>query len=272
MFKIAFVVFRECTEIALMLGIVMAITKKIEKSRIYIIAGIMLGIISASLFAFFARSISRSFDGLGDEIVDSSVILLTVVMIIWTITWMQGYGEKVKQDINDLSTKIYNNSTSHFMLTMFVLSIIFREGVEIILIVYGITAREAISIDNYLLGFSLGAISGLILGVIIYLGLIKFSGRHIFKLSSIILMLIAASLSAEAAGLLTASGLITILSGQIWDSSWLIEDSSVCGRILRMMIGYYAKPNELQIIFYATTICVINILWIARTKKIIFWK
>jgi high-affinity iron transporter len=267
MIKIALVVFRECVEIALMLSIVMAITKKIEKSRIYIIAGIMLGIISASLFAFFARAVSLSFGGIGDEIVDSTVILITVVMIIWTITWMHGYGEKVERDINDLSTRIYNNSTSHFMLATFVAAIIFREGVEIILIVYGITVREAITIDNYLLGFCLGAISGLMLGVIIYLGLVKFAGKYVFQISSTVLMLVAAGLSAEAAGILTSSGIVTILSDQIWDSSWLIEDNSISGNILKVIAGYYSKPNELQVIFYIITICTINILWIIKTKS-----
>ncbi|WP_417905144.1 FTR1 family iron permease [Candidatus Tisiphia endosymbiont of Micropterix aruncella] len=261
MFKIALVVFRECLEIALLLGVILAVTKQLEKSRIYIIAGVMLGTVSAGLFAFFTRSITVAFSGLGDEIFNSGIILLTVGLIGWTIVWMQGYGIKIKQNLNDLSVKISSGDSSYIMLVLIVAATILREGMEIIILVYSISSVEIIDSNSYLLGLIIGMVSGLTLGVIIYLGLIKIvNQQYIFRISSILLMLVASGFAAEAAGILSSSGIITILSDQLWDSSWLISDRSIYGKFLKMITGYIARPNGLQVVFYICTLGLINIL------------
>ncbi|WP_341747632.1 MULTISPECIES: FTR1 family protein [unclassified Candidatus Tisiphia] len=261
MFKIALVVFRECLEIALLLGVILAVTKQLEKSRIYIIAGVMLGTVSAALFAFFTRSITVAFSGLGDEIFNSGVILLTVALIGWTIVWMQGYGIKIKQNLNDLSVKISSGDSSYIMLVLIVAATILREGMEIIILVYSISSVEIIDSNSYLLGLIIGIVSGLTLGIIIYLGLIKIvNQQYIFRISSILLMLVASGFAAEAAGILSSSGIITILSDQLWDSSWLISDRSIYGKFLKMITGYIARPNGLQVVFYVCTLGLINIL------------
>ncbi|WP_367364617.1 FTR1 family protein [Candidatus Tisiphia endosymbiont of Nedyus quadrimaculatus] len=261
MFKIALVVFRECLEIALLLGVILAVTKQLEKSRIYIIAGVMLGTVSAALFAFFTRSITVAFSGLGDEIFNSGIILLTVGLIGWTIVWMQGYGIKIKQNLNDLSVKISSGDSSYIMLVLIVAATILREGMEIIILVYSISSVEIIDSNSYLLGLIIGMVSGLTLGVIIYLGLIKIvNQQYIFRISSILLMFVASGFAAEAAGILSSSGIITILSDQLWDSSWLISDRSIYGKFLKMITGYIARPNGLQVVFYICTLGLINIL------------
>jgi high-affinity iron transporter len=260
MLKIAIVVFRECVEIALLLGIIMALTKKISNSRIYITAGVMVGVIGASIFAFFTKYISDSFAGMGDEIFDSIVILITVLLIIWTIVWMKGYNFELKRKLSDLSDNQNNGYKHNLLLVLVVASTILREGSEIILMVYGISSAEKIDIDYYLIGLGIGALSGLIFGSIIYIGLIKFAGKYIFKISSFLLMLIAAGLSCQAAAKLTSTGIISQLSYQLWDSSWLISDASSGGKLLNAVTGYTARPNGMQLVFYISTICIILIL------------
>ncbi|MDP5109832.1 MAG: FTR1 family protein, partial [Rickettsiaceae bacterium] len=65
MFKIAIVVFREFLEIALLLGIIMAVTKPVKNSRTYIVLGALIGIVLAAIFALSTRRISTSFGSLG---------------------------------------------------------------------------------------------------------------------------------------------------------------------------------------------------------------
>lgn len=268
MFKIAVVIFRESLEIALLLGVIMAVTRPIENSRTYIVLGALLGLVAASLFAFFARSLSVLFGGVGDELFDACVILLTSAIISWTVIWMQGYTKRIKRDLGELSDKIASGTTSQFMLVLVVAATIFREGVEILLFIYSIASTETIRVNEYITGLGIGAFLGLVVGIIIYLGLVNFAGKYAFKISTILLILIAAGLASEAAGILTSSGIIDIMSGEIWDSSWLINDNSEVGRILNVITGYVAKPNELQITFYFTTI-ILNLLIILIRKSIV---
>lgn len=265
MFKIAIVVFRECVEIALLLGIIMAITKKIENSRLYIIAGSMIGLIGASLFAFFTQYISVSFAGMGDEIFDATIILITVALIIWTIVWMKDYESKLKLKFGDISSDDEKSFKNKLLLVLVVASTILREGTEIILLVYGISSAEKINIDNYLIGLGIGALCGLFFGTLIYQGLTKFAGKYIFKISFILLMLIAAGFASQAAGKLISADIIHKFSDQVWDSSWLISDFSTIGKFLNAITGYTAKPSGMQIIFYIATIG--SVLLLSKIKS-----
>lgn len=263
MFKIAVVVFRESLEIALLLSIIMAVTKPIQSSRTSIIMGGLLGLVMASLFAFFTRTLTNMIDGLGDELFDSCIILLTSLIISWTVVWMQGYTQRIQKDVGELSNKISSGKANKFMLVLVVAIAIFREGAEILLFIYSISSTESIRVNDYIIGLGLGSFFGVLVGVIIYTGLIKFAGRYVFKISTILLILIAAGLASGAAGILTSSGIIETMSDQLWDSSWLIEDRSITGKLLNIIAGYDARPNGMQLLFYFGTILLnISMMWI----------
>lgn len=257
MFKIAIVIFREFLEIAILLGIVLAATKEVRGRTIPIVTGIMIGIVGASLLAFFTNSLASSYGGLGDEVFDAVIILLTVLVISWTVLWMQGYGAQVKQEVGQVVSRIKAGSSSKVVLTLIVASTIFREGSEIVLFVYSLSSSQQVSGDSYLIGLFLGAVTGSLFGIAIYWGLLKFAGKYVFRICFVLLVFIAAGLASEAAGILTSSGIITTLTETAWDSSWLISDSSTMGKLLKVLVGYDAKPNVMQLLFYSTVVALL---------------
>lgn len=266
MLKVAIIIFRECLEIALLLGVIMAVTKPIANSRFYVILGVLVGVVLASVFAFFTQTVSVLIGGFGDELVDAAIILTTSVIIIWTVVWMQGYTQKIKKDFGELSDKINSGTASKFMLVIVIASTILREGVEILLYIYSISSAEDITINEYIWGLGLGGAGGFLVGIILYNGLIKYAGRYIFKISTILLILIAAGLSSEAANILTSAGFIDILTDQLWDTSWIIDDSTILGKVLKITTGYDAKPNGMQLIFYIGTIIFTLVMIKLRSK------
>jgi high-affinity iron transporter len=271
MFKIAIVIFRECLEIALLLGIILASTSHIRNSRIYIIMGAMIGAFLASIFAFSVRAITVSYGTYGDEIFDSGIILLTALIISWTVVWMQGYTQKIKKDLGHLSEKITTGAVSKLIIISIVATTILREGAEILLFVYSISSAENISATEYVIGLGIGSLSGFLVGLVLYLGLIKLAGKYIFRVSTVLLTLIAAGLASQAAGLLTSVGVIELYSNNLWDSSWLADNNSIVGKMLSITIGYDSKPNGMQVIFYlgsiALTLTMMKIRSILTSKK-----
>ncbi len=256
MVKIAIIIFRESLEISLLLCIILASTKHIVNSRIYVIAGAMLGVVLASIFAFFVKAIATSYGTYGDEIFDSFVILLTTLMISYTVVWMQGYTKKIKDNLSELSEQINIGALSKIVITSVVATTVLREGIEILLFIYSLSSAQTISPNEYVMGLITGAISGFMVGVVLYYGLITLLGKYIFKVSSMLLILIAAGLASEAAGILTSSGIIHVYTDVLWDSSWLASNDSLVGKILGIVIGYDSKPNGMQVIFYCTSIAI----------------
>ncbi len=253
MLKISIIIFREFLEIALMLGIITAVTKPIKNSLSFIIAGMLLGSTLASIAAFFINYLHLNL-GTEDDIFNVVVILLSAALISWTTVWMQGYSYKIKNNVLELTDQINNGMASKSMLMLVVAVTIFRETVEILLFIYSVSTTETIDYNHYIWGIIVGAISGTSVGLIIYKGLVGYSGKYIFKISSLMLIFIAAGLASQGAGILTSSGLVEIYSNQLWDTSNLIDNNSFLGKILSITLGYDSRPSQLQAIFYGFTI------------------
>ena len=51
----------------------------------------------------------------------------------------------------------------------------------------------------------------------------------------------------------------------MWDTSGIVDNGSVIGKLLRITIGYDSKPNGMQIIFYFSTIIFTLVMMKIRT-------
>ena len=75
-----------------------------------------------------------------------------------------------------------------------------------------------------------------------------------------LLALLAAGMAAQAIRFLQAAGVVTALHTRLWDTSWLLSDSSIAGRMLHVLVGYTDKPTGLQLLAYLATLATIVIL------------
>jgi high-affinity iron transporter len=72
--------------------------------------------------------------------------------------------------------------------------------------------------------------------------------------------LLAAGMAAQAVIFLQNGGLLEYLTGTVWDTSWLIKEDSIAGRLLHTLVGYSEAPNGAQIVAYVATIAMILVL------------
>jgi high-affinity iron transporter len=62
------IVFREVIEAGLIVGIVLAVTKGVRRSRLVIAGGVAAGVVGASLVAAFAGVIAEAMAGVGQDL------------------------------------------------------------------------------------------------------------------------------------------------------------------------------------------------------------
>ncbi len=258
MLQVAIIIFREFLEISLLLGVILAATKNVRNKLFYIVSGIMTGVLGAAFLAFFVRQFGNLLLETADEMIDAGVMLFTVVLIGFSSLWMNNAAKNIRDNVEQVSQNIEKEWLSKVMLTLLVASTIFREVAEIVLYMASfIHAHKNNPGSNYLLGLAIGSISGTMCGVAIYSGLLKFGGRYIFKICFVLLAFIAAGLASQAAGLLTSVGAITAGNNVLWDTSWLISDGTIVSQFLKVLVGYKAKPNGMQVIFYVATLAIL---------------
>src|SRR5262245_43505875 len=95
MYAAALIVFREVLEAALVLSIVAAATKTARGRNLWLAIGVVAGLIGASAVALFAEQIAQAMEGMGQEILNATVLFIAVAMLGWHNIWMQRHGREL---------------------------------------------------------------------------------------------------------------------------------------------------------------------------------
>ena len=105
-----------------------------------------------------------------------------------------------------------------------------------------------------LAGGTLGLFAGAVVSAVIYLGLLTIPVRYLFSVTSTLITLLAAGLASQAVAFFQQAGYGEVMLGTIWDSSWLLSDDSLVGRLFHTLVGYTAQPTWAQLAIYLLTI------------------
>jgi high-affinity iron transporter len=261
------IVFREVIEAGLVVGIVLAATRGIVGRGWWVGLGVASGVLGASIVAAFAGAISNAFAGSGQELLNAAVLTIAVVSLTWHNVWMAEHGREIVAELRQVGADVSAGRRPLTALAVVVFVAVMREGSEIVLFLYGIVVSGT-SMASLLLGGVLGLLGGAAVTALSYFGLIALPTRYIFSVTSVLLALLAAGMAAQAIRFLQAAGAVTALQTRLWDSSWLLPDSSIIGRMLHVLVGYTDKPTGLQLLAYLATLATIAILmWWVRSSR-----
>jgi high-affinity iron transporter len=253
------IVFRETIEAGLIVGIVLAATQGVVGRTRPILLGIAAGLAGAALLAVFAGRISDAFAGSGQELLNAAVLLVAVAMLGWHTTWMARHGRELAAEMRGLGAELRAGHRPVSALAVVVGVAVLREGSEVVLFLYGLAAGGSGGA-----GLLVGGIVGLALGaglsLLTHAGLVRLPVRVLFRVIFWLVALLAAGMAAQAAFFLQAGGIVDVLGGTVWDSSALLSDHSLVGRMLHTLIGYSDQPSALQLVAYVVTLAAMVLL------------
>lgn len=261
------ILFREILEIAIILSIILVATRSVAGSRKWVAFGIAGGLVGAGIVAIFASNIANALNGIGQEVFNAIVLFIAVLMIGWTVIWMQQHGKEIAQKMKQVGKSVSEGETPLYSVAVVVSLAMWREGAEIVLFMTGILSTAQESIFEIIAGGVAGAASAGLIGFLLYFGLIKLSPKHLFSITSWLLILLASGMTAQAVGYLNAADILPSY-GELWNSGWLLSQDSILGKILHAMLGYSERPSVMQILTYISTIAVIFSLKNFNTKKV----
>ncbi|MBK6961491.1 MAG: FTR1 family protein [Gammaproteobacteria bacterium] len=248
------IVFREVLEAALVVGIVCAATRGVRGRGVMVTLGIGAGVVGAVLVALGAERIADLAAGMGQELFNALILLTVVVMLGAHILWMSRHGEELARDAGRAGESVRSGQKPPRILAALVGLAVLREGSEVVLFLYGIAAGGSTAAAMF--AGSAGVGLGALVGLALYSGLLTIPSRHLFTVSSALLTLLAAGMAGQAAKFLIQADYLPAL-GYLWDTSWLISNDSVSGRVLGTLVGYEAEPAGTQVLFYLAVIGVL---------------
>ena len=243
------IVFREVIEAGLIVGIVMAATRGVAGRGRWVTYGIVAGLLGATIVAFFAGAISQAFEGAGQELFNATVLGIAVVMLMWHNAWMARHGREIAAEMRQIGMAVSEGAKPLTALAIVVGLAVLREGSEVVLFLYGIFASGTSGMALFVGGL-LGVAAGAAFTALTYFGLVAIPNRYIFSVTSWLIALLAAGLAAQSVQFLNNAGWAVVLDRTVWDTSWILSEGSILGRLLHTLIGYTERPTELQLITY----------------------
>jgi high-affinity iron transporter len=247
------IVFREVIEAGLIVGIVMAATRGVAGRGRWVSIGIGAGVLGAAVVALFAGAISQAFEGAGQELFNACILGIAVVMLMWHNAWMARHGREIATEMRSIGTAVSEGAKPLTALAIVVGLAVLREGSEVVLFLYGIFVSGT-SGSSLLLGGVLGVAAGAAFTALTYFGLLAIPNRHIFSVTSWLIALLAAGMAAQSVQFLNNAGLVVALDRTVWDTSWILSEGSLFGKLLHTLIGYTERPTEMQLMVYIATL------------------
>ena len=260
MLAVAIIVFREVLEAALIVTIVLAATAGVPRRGRAVATGIAAGVAGACLVAAFTGEIADAVAGMGQELFDAAILFTAVAMLGWHNIWMQRHGRELAASASAVGSAVRSGARPLYALGIVVGLAVLREGSEIVLFVYGIAAAAGTSALAEVAGGAVGLAFGVAAGAALYWGLLRIPMRQLFMVTSWLILLLAAGMASQGAAFLNQVGLLPSFGGVLWNSSFLLNESSLLGETLHALVGYVSHPLGIQVVFYLGTIAVIGLL------------
>ena len=247
------IVFREVIEAGIIVGIVMAVTKGVRGSRTMAGVGVLAGLVGASLVAAFAGAIADALNGIGQELFNAAILALAVCMLAWHNLWMASHGRQLAAEARQFGQDVRSGARSLTALAVVVAVAVMREGSEVALFLYGLVASGGTTSYDLLVGSLLGLVAGAGVSAITYFGLVTIPARSLFATTSALITLLAAGLASQSANFLQQAGVVSFWSETAWNTSDILSDTSLVGRVLHTLVGYADQPSVLQVAVYLAT-------------------
>ncbi|HKD46423.1 MAG TPA: FTR1 family protein [Rhizomicrobium sp.] len=254
------IVFREVIEAGLIVGIVLAATKGVPRRDFAVGMGVGAGVLGACLVAVFAGGLASLFQGSGQELFNAAILILAVMMLTWHNVWMASHGREMARELKAAGHEVVTGRRTLAALGVVVGVAVLREGSEVVLFLYGIAAQGGVSNAGLLAGGALGLAAGAAVSALMYFGLLTIPAGRLFQVTSGLITLLAAGMAAQAVLFLQNGGYLDAWTGTIWDTSWLLREDSIPGRLLHTLVGYVQAPDGAQIVAYLATIIAIVVL------------
>ena len=259
---------REAFEAALLLGLVYTYLDKIGARRHFrwVSAGGAVGLVASIAMGVAVAYLSGPLIDLGPDVIGAAVIFLAVILLTWHAWWMQRHARGIRGQVERRIDEA-RSTQRLWMVGLIAFTGVFREGVETVIFIWGLMA-EATSAAGW--GSVVAGVAGVaaagILGWMIFRGGQRLSPSRFFTITTVLVLFLAAGLFATGIGRLQSLDVLPMMA-PLWDTSWLLSDSSVVGSFLAGLLGYRARPSLLEAAGYVAYLLVVGFLMFGGVSR-----
>ena len=244
--QVLFIVWRESVEALLVVGILYTWLKATPGGSAglrWLWGGVAAGLALALMLALVLLGMSSWLTDTGQEWFQAGMSLAACALILQMVIWTRRHGRTLKAELEAGAREQLARSNGWGLLVLVMIAVA-REGSETVVFLYGtVSAGQGAS---SMLALAAAGVAGLLAALATF-WLLQWAGKRVawrffFRLTEILLLLLAGSLLVGGLDRLISLDAIPALVDPVWDTSWLLDDSSGLGKILADFAGYRAFP------------------------------
>lgn len=253
--QIMFIVWRESVEALLVVGILHAWLKhggtEARKGLPYLWGGVALGVLTAIVLGAALLGFTEILSGDAQDYFRIGLVLVATCLIVQMVFWMRRHGRTLKREMEASLQKSYESANWWGVLVLAALAIA-REGSETVIFLYGLGFGQSGTVaPSMIAAVAIGLALAFATFYLLQLGGKVFSWRLFFRVTEVMLLFLAAGLLMAGLDGLISLDLVPTVVDQVWDTSRVLDDSSVFGALVATLTGYRAHPALMNLIVYA---------------------
>ncbi len=253
-----FIVWRESIEAMLVIGILYTWLKnqsfedpaEARNGMRFLWGGVLAGIALAMVLAFIMMTVQSELAGTALEYFQIAIMLIAAILITQMVLWMRRHGRTLKRDLESGMQRAHEQANWWGMSALAAIAV-GREGAETVIFLYGTGLAQHSSFIPFVLSAGGGFILAFLTFWVLSRGSRIFSWRIFFRFSEILLLFLASSLLVDGVDRMIGLGWLPALVDPLWNSSFLLNDSSRIGGLVAAFTGYRAHPALMLLLIYA---------------------
>ena len=254
MIQTLLITWRETLEAALVVGILLTYLHRAGEraGQRYVWLGAACAVLAAFACGVLSDGAVSLLDPDGQELLQAAILFLAVGVLSWMVVWMNRHARAIRGDLQRKADAAVATGRL-FGLAVIAFVAVFREGVETVLFLWGVVAGRTAGAPA--LPLAVGGLAGAGLAVVtawlFFRGFAFLSLPVFFRVTGILLLLVAAGLLTAGVNKLIGLGYLPPLVPQVWNTAWLVRDGSPLGAILAALVGYRSRPSLLEVLAFA---------------------
>ncbi len=234
---------REGMEAALIVGIVAAFLRQQGRGRAlrYVWAGVIIAVVVCAGAGVALQILDQELPQRQQEMLETVVGLCAVGMVTFMVVWMRRHARALRGELEAHAATALAQGSVLALVAMAFFAVL-REGLETA--VFLLAAFQAA--DQELtagLGALLGIATAVVIGAGLYRGGIRINLARFFRITSAVLVIVAAGLLATAVHSAHEAAWLNSFQGQALDLSWLVVPGTVTSSLLTGMLGLQPLPT-----------------------------
>jgi FTR1 family protein len=191
---------------------------------------------------------------------------IAVGIVTFMVVWMRRHAAGLAGHLRESTASALKEGSVKALVGMAFFAV-FREGLETAVFLLAVFQNSE-DPGTAGIGAILGIAAAIVIGFAIYRGGVKLNLQRFFRLTGLVLALVAAGLVASTLHTAHEAGWINFGQGQALDLTWLVVPGTWTAALLTGMLGLQPQPTNIEVIGYLAYAipAVIYILMPARKK------